>query len=186
MDEKITIRRAVPEDAERLVEIYGYYVACTAVSFEYDVPSVEEFRRRIERVSSFYPYLAAEVDGRIIGYAYAHEFGERKAYSWSAETTIYIDRAVRRSGIGRLLYTELEKALKKMNITNLYARVAAVDEEDEYLSHDSIRFHTRMGYREAGRLKNCGYKFSRWYDMVYMERIIGEHHGAQPEVIPFV
>ncbi len=186
MSKNVIIRPVRLDDAERLVEIYGYYVARTAVSFEYDVPSVEEFRERIKRISSFYPYFVAEENGRVVAYTYAHEFGERKAYSWSAETTIYIDKSVRRCGIGRLLYTELEKALKKMNITNLYARVAAVEREDEYLSHDSIEFHTRMGYREAGRLKNCGYKFSRWYDMVYMERIIGEHSGAQPEVIPFM
>ncbi len=184
MTGKINIRPVRAEDAERLVEIYAHYVSKTAVSFEYDVPTLEEFEKRIERISSFYPYLVGEVDGRIVAYTYAHEFGERKAYSHSVETTIYIDKDMRRCGLGRLLYTELEKALGAMNITNLYACIATVDEEDEYLTHDSIKFHTHMGYHEVAHLNKCGYKFSRWYDMVYMEKIIGEHLQSEPEVLP--
>ncbi len=186
MTGKINIRPVRITDAGRLVEIYSHYVENTAVSFEYDTPSIEEFERRIRNISSFYPYLVAEVDGRIVAYTYAHAFSERKAYFHSVETTIYIDKDMRRCGLGRLLYAELERDLKGMNITNLYACIAYSDEENEYLTHDSIRFHTHMGYREVAHLNRCGYKFSRWYDMVYMEKMIGEHLENQPGIIPYI
>ena len=107
----IIIRKVTPKDTQRLLEIYSYYVKNTAITFEYVVPSVQEFEGRIRDITQRYPYLAAERAGRIIGYAYAHEFIARKAYDWSAELTIYIDSSERKSGTGRLLYTELEKEL---------------------------------------------------------------------------
>ena len=106
--ENLTIRFADPGDAEALLEIYRPYVEKTAVSFETAVPSVEEFRGRIRRILEHYPYLAAEKDGALLGYAYAGPFVGRAAYRWSAEVTIYLREDQKKKGIGRMLYARLE------------------------------------------------------------------------------
>ena len=93
----ITLRTAALPDAERLLEIYRPYVEETAITFEYDVPTIDEFRGRMTRVLEKYPYLVAERDGTIVGYAYAGPFVGRAAYDRSGETTIYLGRAVRRA-----------------------------------------------------------------------------------------
>ena len=172
----IIIRNATEADAKRLLDIYSYYVVSTAITFEYDVPTETEFKGRIRNTLKKYPYLAAEKDGEIIGYAYAGHFINRAAYDYSAEVTIYLDRGAKGQGAGRLLYTALEAELKKMGITNLYACIGVpVDKEDEYLNYNSMSFHEHMGYTLAGRFNKCGYKFGRWYDMVWLEKIINEH-----------
>ena len=115
------IRNATIEDAERLLEIYAYYVKDTAITFEYDVPSLEEFRNRIAGTLKKYPYLVLEDDGIIQGYAYAGAFVGRAAYDRSCEMTIYLDHSSKGRGYGRALYEALEQALKDMGILNLYA-----------------------------------------------------------------
>ena len=177
-----TIRNATTSDAGRLLEIYGWYVENTAVSFEYDVPTPEAFRWRIENTLRRYPYLVIEDGGRAMGYAYAGAFKGRAAYDWSCEVSVYVDRNARRQGFGKCLYGALEAALRDMGITNLYACIAVPETEDEYLTLDSVRFHARMGYREAGHYRQCAQKFGRWYDMVWMEKFIGEHRPNQPPV----
>ena len=185
-DEKsLRIRPVTEADAGRLLEIYRPYVEKTAVTFEYEVPSIAEFRERIRKVERKFPYLAAELDGETAGYCYASEFHPRAAYGWCAEVTVYLDMEKRQQGIGKKLYQELEKALKKQNILNLYACIAFPEEEDEYLTRNSMEFHAHMGYRLAGRFQNCGYKFGRWYHMVWMEKIIGEHPEKPRPVIRF-
>ena len=88
--ENMIIRTATANDAEAILNIYAYYVENTAITFEYDVPTLEEFTQRIENTLKKYPYLVAEKDGEILGYAYAGVFKDRAAYDWSAETTIYL------------------------------------------------------------------------------------------------
>lgn len=167
------IRDIKKSDIKRLIEIYSHYVLNTAVSYEYDTPTFEEFEKRVlDILATPLPYLVAEEDGRILGYCYAHRFHERKAYKKCVETTVYIDKDLRKSGIGRALYAELEKRLKALSIKNLYACVAYIEAEDEYLTHDSVLFHQKMGFEICGHLHKCGIKFDRWYDMLYMEKII--------------
>ena len=179
------IRIVTTDDAEELLEIYRPYVTETAITFEYDVPTADEFRSRIRSILEKYPYIAAVENGAIIGYAYAGVFKTRAAYAFNVEVTIYIKKEYRRSGVGKILYTELERLLKKQGVTNLYACIACTETEDEYLTNDSVKFHERMGYRLIGTFKQCGYKYNRWYDMVWMEKIIGEHLAEQPEIIKF-
>ncbi len=167
------IRDAFVADAERLLEIYTPYVLETAVSFEYDAPTIEDFRSRIAATKEKYPYLVAEREGVILGYCYAGGFHTRRAYIHSAELSIYIDRQHRREGVGRLLYAELERRLSAMGITNLYACAAFVEQEDEYLTHDSVKFHQRCGFTRCARMHGCGVKFGRRYDLVYLEKILG-------------
>ena len=169
----ILIRNATLDDAPRLVEIYSYYVERTAISFEYETPSVAKFQTRMARTQKHFPYLVAEIGGEIVGYAYAGYFIEREAYKFSAELTIYLDKNFKKRGIGGALYRQLEKNLREQGITNLYACVGYPEIEDEYLTLNSVKFHDHMGFKICGKFTNCGYKFNRRYSMVWMEKIIG-------------
>ena len=168
----LVIRDARPEDAARLVEIYAPYIKGTAVSFEYEVPTVEEFETRIRKISAKYPYLVCEKDGRIVGYVYAGQYSAREAYSWTVTTSIYLDENCRRQGIGTALYAELEKRLKERGIINLLAGVAYAEKEDEYLTHDSVKFHEKEGYKKVAHMEAVGKKFDRWYDLIWMQKRI--------------
>ena len=178
-------RTASEEDAAALLDIYRYYVEKTAITFEWEVPSLENFKRRISHTLEKYPYIVAQSEGRILGYAYAGPFKERKAYDWSAETTIYLDHTIRHQGVGKLLYMKLEESLKKMHILNLNACIGYPETNDEYLTDNSARFHEHLGYSFAGRFHDSGYKFSRWYDMIWMEKMIGDHTDQPADVIPY-
>ena len=167
-----TIRPITPDDAPALSEIYGYYVENTAVSFEYVAPTAEEFRERISHTLENYPYLAAVCGDSIIGYAYAREFVGRAACAHCVEVSVYISRDSRRSGAGRVLYEEMERRLREMGILNVYASIAYADEEDPYLTHDSPRFHERMGFTQVARFHRCGRKFGNWYDLIWVEKFI--------------
>lgn len=181
----VAIRIAGEGDAEALLALYAPYVRNTAVSFEWTVPSPEEFAGRIRRVLAKYPYLVAHADGEILGYAYADAFKERAAYAWAVETSIYIKADRKRQGIGGLLHGALEEALRAQGILNLNACIAHPEKEDEYLTRDSVAFHERLGYRLVGEFRQCGFKFGRWYNMVWMEKHLGRHGDNPPEVRPF-
>lgn len=172
---KITIRDATLEDASRILEIYDYYVENTAITFEYDTPSLEEFKSRMRHTMEKYPYLVIERDGVTEGYAYAGSFVGRAAYDWSSELTIYLAHDARGEGFGRKLYEALEERLKGMGILNLYACIGYPRLDDEYLTQNSAQFHAHLGFELVGTFHDCGYKFGRWYDMVWMEKIIGAH-----------
>lgn len=177
------IRDAVLSDAPRLLEIYGHYVRRTAVSFEYDVPAPEVFRQRMAALLGRWPYLVAEQDGVLLGYAYAAPFHARAAYGWCSELTIYLDPAAVGQGLGRSLYTALEQALKAMGLRNLYACIALpAASEDPFLTGASAAFHARMGFQTVGTFRNCGYKFGRWYHMIWMEKVIAPHGTNPPPV----
>lgn len=163
------------EDAEELLSIYAPYVRDTAISFEYEVPSLSDFQDRIRSISSILPYIKAVRDGEILGYAYAGKFKNRKAYDWSVEVTVYVRKDLRRSGVGKLLYHALEDSLKRIGVLNMNACIALPKEEDEHLHNDSYYFHKKMGFQPVGTFHNCGYKFHTWYDMIWMEKFIGEH-----------
>ena len=182
---KISIRPATVQDAAALLDIYRPYVEETAVSFEYETPSVQAFAGRVAAIRGKYPYLAAVQDGRLLGYAYAAAFKERAAYDWAVETTVYVGQEARGAGVGRGLYEALEACLAAQNILNLNACIAVPQGDDPYLSRDSVAFHTRLGYRPVGEFRHCGYKFGRWYNMLWMEKHIGAHQSNQPRVKAF-
>ena len=184
-EENVVIRVAAVEDAEKLLQIYAPYVINTAITFEYEVPTIQEFRKRICHILKRYPYLVAEKNGELLGFAYASAFHERAAYDWAVETSIYICMNRRKMGIGRKLYDCLEKLLKEQGILNLNACIAYPRSEDEYLTKNSVEFHSHLGYRLVGEFYQCGYKFNRWYNMVWMEKQIGEHVSNQPAVKSF-
>ena len=171
-NENVKIQVASVEDAEELLAIYAPYVEKTAITFEYEVPSVEEFKGRIAHVLQRFPYLKAVEDGKILGYAYVSPFKERAAYGWSVETSIYVDENVKHKGVGRKLHEVLEAVLKEQGILNMEACIGYPEVEDEYLDKNSVNFHAHMGYRMIGEFKKCGYKFDRWYNMVWMEKLL--------------
>jgi L-amino acid N-acyltransferase YncA len=185
MNRDIKIRAASEEDAEGLLRIYAPYVTKTAITFEYDVPDAEEFRSRIRQTLENYPYIVAEKNGLLLGYAYAGPFSKRTAYQWSVETSIYVDENRKREGIGSTLYSSLEKCLTEQGILNVNACIAYPVVPDKYLTLDSVRFHDKMGYRMVGEFHECGYKFGRWYDMVWMEKHLGRHLIKQPPIKRF-
>lgn len=185
MNANITIRVAKLTDAPRLAAIYAPYVEKTAITFEYHVPSVEDFRGRMANTLKDYPYLVAEKNGQIIGYAYVGPFNGREAYQWAVETSIYVDTADRHAGVGGRLYQALENICKLMGITNLNACIGYPKGTDKYLTTNSADFHHHIGYQLVGKFHDCGYKFNRWYDMIWMEKIIGKHPAAPGPVKNF-
>lgn len=170
-------RLATLDDAPALLSIYAPYVEKTAISFEYDVPSLDEFRRRIADISRKYPYLVAEDEnGQLLGYAYTHTFIARKAYDHCAESTIYLALDARKHGLGKRFYRAIEELSLAQNIYNLYACIGEPQGAgDEYLTDNSIRFHEHLGFRRIGVFTRSGYKFGRWYNMSWAEKTA---HGA--------
>lgn len=182
---RIRIRTAAENDAGQVLEIYRPYVIKTAITFETEVPKLSEFKDRIRGTLKKYPYLVAEQHGEILGYAYTGPFVGRAAYGWSAEVSIYLKENRRKTGIGRKLYEALEEISRAQHVINLNACIGYPEEEDEYLTKNSVQFHEHLGYRMAGRFHKCGFKFGRWYDMVWMEKMIGSHEASPAPVIPF-
>lgn len=176
-DSSITLRMAEESDAAALLSIYAPYVENTAITFEYEVPTLEEFQSRIASTLKRYPYLAAVREGRIIGYAYASPFKERAAYDWAVETSIYVSGEARRTGAGTCLYEALEALLKRQNVINVNACIA-------YPNPGSIAFHEKLGYGTAGHFTQCGYKLGKWWDMVWMEKMLGPHPDVPKPFIP--
>lgn len=186
MDTEIKIEPASLADAAALLEIYAPYVTETAITFEYEVPSLEEFCRRMSGVLNRYPWLVARIDGQIAGYAYASPFKGRPAYDWAVETSIYVRKGMTRQGVGKALHQALEESLKKQNILNMNACIAFPrTDDDPYLTKKSVHFHSHLGYTMAGHFHCCGYKSGRWYDMVWMEKAIGPHQVPPRPVQPF-
>lgn len=181
----VTLRIARVSDAHELLALYVPYVEETAISFETEVPSLEEFTQRMIKRLPQYPYIVAQSGGELLGYAYLSPFVGRAAYSWAAETTIYLRRDCRKMGIGKMLYTALESLARAQGIINLEACIGWTDEPDEHLTNNSAEYHAHLGYRMVGRFYKCGYKFGTWYDMVWMEKLIAEHTDTPQDIIPF-
>lgn len=179
------LRAAVPGDAEEIRAIYAPYVETTAVTFDKDVPSAAFFREKIEKTLVRYPWLVAEKDGRLAGYAYLGPHKGRAAYDWSAEVSVYVRMEDRGGGIGRRLYQKLEQIAALQGILNLNACIAYPVQADEYLDDASPRFHEKMGYRRNGHFHRCANKFGRWYDMIWMEKLLAEHLPDPAPPLPF-
>ena len=172
------IRQVQLSDAEQILKVYAPFITDTCISFEYVVPSVEEFAQRIAGISAEYPYIVLEEDGEIVGYAYAHRYLERVAYSWDVEVTIYLAPKVQGKGLGVVLYDALEKLLALQNIKNLYSCITGDNVH-------SIEMHRSMGYELIGTFPKAGFKHDRWLDVVWMAKTIGEKESAPLEVVPF-
>lgn len=168
----INVRSVALEDAKHLVEIYRPYVEETAITFDYAVPTIYEFEEKITKIIQNYPFLIAEKDDKILGYAYAGEFYPKDAYKWTAEITIYLDKDSRGKGIGETLYANLEKELLDRGIYHLTSCIAYPDE-------GSITFHKKRGFRKVAHFEKVGYKFERWWDVVWYQKDIRDENKPE-------
>ena len=109
----------------------------------------------------------------------------RAACDWACELTIYLDHDARKHGMGRALCEALADRLQAMGILNLYACIGYPQAEDEYLTRSSMEFHEHLGFRQAGLFRECGYKFGRWYHMVWMEKLLAPYRPQQPPIMPY-
>ena len=184
METDIRIRMARQEDAAALLDIFTPYVLQTAVAFNYEPPTLEEFSATMADRLRRYPYLVARRGKEVVGYAYASPFKTRAAYDWAVETSIYVKQGQTGTGCGRRLYEALERILKAQHILSMYACIACTDREDKHLTSNSPDFHAHMGYELTARFPKCGYKFGKWYDMIWMHKEIGSHNVPPSPLIP--
>lgn len=171
------IRLARVEDAPAILEIYAPYVTDTVISFEYEVPTGEEFTQRVRDISALHPYLVWEEKGRLLGYAYAHPYAARPAYQWGAELTVYLRPEARRRGIGTKLYGAMLDLLRLQGVRTVYGCITAENEA-------SVAMHRALGFREGGLFRNAGYKQGRWLDVLWLEKEISVYDEPKP-LLPF-
>lgn len=161
---KMNIRNVNPNDAAQVAEIYNYYIKNTHQTFESEPLSADEMQVRIAEITAEYPYLVAEEDGEVFGYAYAAQFKMRQAYEFSAEVSIYVKADAKQKGIGTQLYEKLFELLQE---TDIHALIAGIS-----LPNDgSIRFHEKLGFTKVAHFREVGYKLGRWVDVGYWELI---------------
>jgi phosphinothricin acetyltransferase len=161
------IRAVSPADVEQMLDIYAPFITENAVSFEIRVPSVDEFTLRVANYTRTHPWLIAEMNGRVIGYAYASPYRERQAYQWSAECSVYVHESHRKSGVATALYTALFNICGSMGFRNLYAIITLPNER-------SVSFHQKLGFEKVGVFKDVGFKMGRWHDVLWMHYKTGE------------
>lgn len=152
------IRLAVPGDSLSCLEIYAPIVEQTAISFETEVPSVEEMERRIRETLIRFPWLVCEGSDGLVGYAYAGVHRPRRGYLWSVEVSAYVAAAARGRGIGRRLYTSLLALLRLQGFANAFAGIALPNDA-------SVGLHQALGFQSIGVYRNIGYKLGRWQDV---------------------
>ncbi|QKQ43825.1 N-acetyltransferase family protein [Streptococcus sanguinis] len=168
--DNMNIRFARPSDAATLLAIYAPYVENTAITFEYEVPTIEDFATRIEKTLEKYPYLVAEEDGLILGYAYASTYYARAAYDWAVELSVYVSQDARGKGVGSKLYDKLEDLLEQMGYMHFLACIALPNEA-------SMALHRKRGYQQVAHFPKIGYKFECWHDIVWLQKSLDKQAG---------
>ncbi len=162
----VTMRLVTEADAPRILEIYAPIVRETTISFEYDVPDEHEMRQRIRsKLEHGYPWLVMEREDLLLGYAYAGRWRDRAAYDWTVETTVYVNSAARRGGVGRTLYKALFDLLRLQGFVQAVAGVTLPNDA-------SVGLHQAVGFIPTGTTHNAGYKFGRWNDVAFFEMSI--------------
>ena len=177
----VRVRVADPaRDAERVAEIYRYYVEDTDISFEEEAPSFDEMRGRMEAVLAWTPWLVAveHESDRVIGYAYASRHRERAGYRWSVDISVYIDRSWHRRGVGRALYAELIAILRRQGMVNVYAGIAVPNP-------GSVGLHESFGMKQVALYEEVGFKFGTWPDVAWFALRLNEPTAEPAEPIPF-
>lgn len=159
----MSIRQATVADVPRILEIYGLYIKNTAISFEYTVPTCEEFTQRFLHITAQFPWLVWEEGGIVLGYAYGSLPFQRAAYQWSASASIYLCPEAWGRGIGRKLYDALEQLLQKQGYRKVYAIITTANTP-------SVAFHQAMGYRHTATMPDCAYKLGKWHGVIWMEK----------------
>lgn len=170
-------RLATEADAQELVEIYAPYVRDTSISFEMDAPSVETFAKRIRDISAIYPFIVAQVDEKIVGYAYASRYKERAAYRWNVELSVYLLSECHGHGLGRMLMNALMEILGKQGVRMAYSCITLPNAV-------SVAMHEKLGFHKAGVLADAGWKLGKWREVVWFEKRLGKGDGKPSPVTP--
>ena len=155
------IRIATEADVPQMLAIYAPYILTTTYTFEYTIPTEEEFLRRFRDITARFPWLVWEEKGKILGYAYGSAPFERAAYSWCAEDSVYLCPEAQGRGIGKRLCRALEKILTFQGFRQVYAIITSENQT-------SLEFHKKLGYTPCGHFPKCGYKFGRWLEVTWL------------------
>jgi L-amino acid N-acyltransferase YncA len=172
------VRVVTEDDADAILAIYAPIVRDTAISFEDDVPRLEEMRRRIRETLENYPWFVAEEDGDLLGYGYAGPLRARAAYRWSAEVSMYIRSDVQHKGVGMAIGMKITEALLRMGVVNLFGGTTLPNAASEGI-------YLKSGFEQAGVWRNAGFKHGRWHDVGWYQRAIRHLDGEPPPFIPF-
>jgi phosphinothricin acetyltransferase len=159
----LTVRHAVVSDARAHADIYRPIVERTVISFDEVAPSADDFAARITEVSVSYPWLVAECDRAVCGYAYGHRYRERAAYRYSVEVSVYVAQEALGSGVGTALYSALLEDLQRRGFHRAFAGITLPNDA-------SIALHRRFGFEPVGIFKEAGRKFNRWLDVSWWQR----------------
>ena len=163
---ELTVRSARPEDALQVSEIYNHYIQTSTITFEEEPVSAAEMAARILEIQSLsYPWLVATAANDLLGYAYAGKWKARAAYKHSSEITVYVRPGQERSGVGSALYQQLLPALKAGGVRAAIGGVALPNDA-------SVRLHEKFGFEKCAHFKEVGFKFNRWIDVAYWQRIL--------------
>lgn len=173
------IREVKISDAHALAVIYKYYVDNFSYSFEYTAPSVEEFAQRINATIEKYPFFVYEANSEIMGFAYAHQFKERKAYQWICELSVYVKYDCQQRGVGSLLYKQLLSALEQQGFVKAFAGIGCPNDGSE-------QFHQKMGFSLVSTLPNVGYKLGAWHDIKYYAIELNPFYDNMPEPLKYI
>lgn len=176
MSSNATIRLITTADIAGVLEVYRPYIEETSISFEYEVPTLEEFTQRVANITQQYPWLVYEEGGKVIGYAYGMTHRTRTAYQWSVEVAIYVAKDHRSKGVGKQLYEKLFALLREQGYKTAFAGMTIPNEKSEAL-------HLSCGFEEIGVFKNIGYKFGEWHSVKWFQKQLGEYEkiGAAPK-----
>lgn len=161
--EGLSIRPATADDAGAVLAIYAPAVEESVATFETEVPSVDEMRRRMAEVSERHPWLVAEDGGRVVGYAYAAPYHPRSGYAWSCEVSVYVSEAARGTGAGTALLRSLLEELTARGFVNATARIALPNDA-------SVALFERAGFERIGLARGIGFKLGRWVDVAEWHR----------------
>ncbi|MBI5060334.1 N-acetyltransferase [candidate division KSB1 bacterium] len=167
------LRLATPADAQQMLGIYAPIVHETAATFEYVVPTLDEFRDRIIKGLTVAPWLVDDRDGELISYAYGGLFRSRAAYQWTIETTVEVKDGYRRGGHGKAIYRTLINLLRAQG----YCTAVAVI---EIRNLPSIEFHKRLGFTHVGTFRRSGYKLAEWQDSSWWQLLLREDRVPAP------
>ncbi|HUI97663.1 MAG TPA: GNAT family N-acetyltransferase [Xanthobacteraceae bacterium] len=175
----IAVRAATPDDVAAITAIYDHAVRHGTASFELEPPDAAEMaRRRTALADAGYPYLVAETDGAVAGYAYAGPYRPRPAYRWSVEDSVYVAPALHRRGIGAALLGRLIIEAERRGFRQMIAVIG------DSAQTPSIALHRAAGFRLIGTVEHVGHKFGRWLDTVLMQRALGPGASEPPGTLP--
>lgn len=175
----MTFRFATPDDAAAILDIYAPYIRNTVMTFEFVVPTIEEFTERVDGITSKYPYLVCEENGVILGYAYAGSYRGRAAFQWDVELSVYLRPESQGRGIATGFYDRLLPMLEQLGYRNVYASIVPPNPQ-------SIGLQEKYGFETLCIFEKCGYKLGQWCDLLWMHKQIGDWSKPPVPPVPIV